>query len=283
MSVIINKQSNFFFSSSITSGAQNVSSDGSQFSVTLNKAIEIPKSAVFCEIGVLQANIWNTSPNISSDFNNNIFKFTTNDTGNPGTHTINISEGLYSLALLHNYLSLQFENLGLPKDLILISGDDSSQKTVLEFKVAGDQVDFTVPNSIRNILGFNSRLSPLTPQAANYNDYSDTSAEFNRNNSYLIKSNIVSYGIPVNNIAPNIISQIPINVSPGSQINYQPQNVLWVDGSELIGNSRLNLDFELVNQSLQAAPTSGDIWSFVLSIRYGLLLTNQSLPLNPSN
>jgi hypothetical protein len=188
MSVLIKKHMSYYFSSNPSSGAENVSANGSQFSVSLNSPIQIPSSAVVCEVGVSQASIWNTSFNIASEFGNNIFEFTTGNAGNPGTHTITIIDGLYSLEGLNSFLSIEFSNLGLPSGLITISGDDATQRTVLTFSDAGDQVDFTVANSCRNILGFNARLSPATPQAAGYSDYSDNAAAFNRNNDYIIRT-----------------------------------------------------------------------------------------------
>lgn len=287
MSVIIDKEMSIFFSSDEKNGAENVSSDGSSFQVSLNKPLSIPSAAVQCKMGITQASIWNTSANISPEFGNNIFSFITTDVSNinqggPITTNINIPEGLYSVIGLNTYMGTQFKNLGFPTNLITISGDDATQSIILTFLEAGTQVDFTVGGSCREVLGFNARLSPEIPQAAGYSDYGDNEAAFNRTNSYLIRSDIVSYGIPINNKAANIIAQIPITAAPGSQINYQPTNILWCDASELIGQTRLNLSFVLNNQSLQPTPTSGDNWSFILTIAYSILLTDQPLPLNPS-
>ena len=278
MSVIINKEMSIFFSSDEKNGAENVSSDGSSFQVSLNKPLSIPRAAVQCKLGITQASVWNTSANISPEFGNNVFSFITGS----GITNISIPEGLYSVVGLNTYLGTQFTNLGFPTNLITISGDDATQSIILTFLEAGTQVDFTVGGSCRGVLGFSARLSPEMPQAAGYSDYGDNEAAFNRTNSYLIRSDIVSYGIPINNKAANIIAQIPITAAPGSQINYQPTNILWCDASELIGQTRLNLSFVLNNQSLQVAPTSGDNWSFILTIAYSILLTDQPLPLNPS-
>lgn len=283
MSVIIDKQLSYFFDSSPTSGAEQVSVNGNEFSVSLNSPIKIPKTAVCCEIGIAQASIWNTSSNIAADFNNNTFTFTTTDVGAPGTHTIVLPDGLYSLDGLNASLNTQFTNLGLSSGLISLTGDQATQNTVLTFQKAGDSVDFTVANSIREVLGFDSRISPLTPQSAGYSDYSDSSAQFNRNNSYILRSNIVSHGIPVNNQGNGIIASIPITSAPGSQIHYQPQHIIWADASDLIGSAKSNLRFTLLNQSLLPVHTSGDAFSFVLIIKYQVLLTQHSIPMTPHN
>ena len=75
MSVIVKKQRSMFFSSDPRNGAKNVSNDGSSFTVALNSPLSIPKGAVMCELGVSQASIWNTSPNISPSFENNLFGY----------------------------------------------------------------------------------------------------------------------------------------------------------------------------------------------------------------
>jgi hypothetical protein len=279
MAVILKKNFSYIFNSDPVAGAQNISSDGSQFSTTLNLPLYIPKNAIDASAGVLQANIWNTSPNISPAFNNNIFTFTTLQAP-AGTYTITIPEGLYSLDGLNTYISSQLVNLGLPSTLISIGGDFATQSSILVFSFAGDSVDFTVPDSVRTVLGFNSEI--LTAPSNNFTFYSENPAEFNRNNSYIIASNFVSQGIPVNNLSAGIISLVPIDVAPSSQIVYQPQNVIWFDIGELIGNQKLNINFRLLNQNLQATPTAGQTWSFVLMIKYNILLSTSVLPLKPS-
>ena len=75
MSVLIPKSASFFFSSDSANQAQNVSADGSQFTVVLNSPLALPKGAMAATLSVSQANIWNTSYNISAAFGNNVFRF----------------------------------------------------------------------------------------------------------------------------------------------------------------------------------------------------------------
>ena len=279
MAVLLEKTFSYIFNSDTASGAQQVSADGSVFSVTLNLPISIPRGAIEASAGVLQANIWNTSPNIAASFGNNIFTFTTTQMP-AGTYTLTIPDGLYSIDGLNTYLSSQFVNLGLPSNLFTIGGDFATQSTILTIGFSGDSVNFTVANSVRTVLGFNSEV--LTAPSNDYSFYSENPAVFNRNNSYIIASNLVSQGIPVNNQSQGIISTVPINVAPGSQIVYQPQNIIWFEISELIGSPKLNMMFRLLNQNLVATPTGGETWSFTLMIKYNLLLSTSAIPLKPS-
>ena len=267
MPSILKKKFSMFFSSDPLTGARNVSQDGSEFSVQLNNPLTIPSNALDCSLSVIQSNIWNTSYNISADFGNNIFSFVTAET----PYSITIPDGLYSLSGLNAYLSTQFVNLGLAANVITLSGDDSTQKTILTFTGVGDYVNFTVPSSVREVLGFDSRLAPLAgAPSIGYSEFSDNPAAFNRNNSYLITSDLVSNGIPVNSTSANIISSVPIDSPPGSQIVYSPQNPLNFDGRELIGSIKNFFSFQLRNQSLQPTPTAGELWSLVILFEYSV-------------
>ena len=273
MSVLINKSASFFFSSDPINGAKNVSADGSQFTVVLNTPLCLPRGSMAATLSVSQATIWNTSYNISAEFANNTFSFAAANVA----HNIIFPDGLYSLSGLNSYLSTQFVNMRLSSNLFVVSGDEATQRVVITFLNAGDQIDFTVANSVRGILGFNARI--VISAVGGFNAFSDNPAAFNRVNSYLIRTNLVSQGIPVNNIGQGIIAQVPITVPPGSQINYQPLNPIPVDASELIGTGKNVFNFTLVDQNLRNTPTAGEYWDFVLIINYSILLTTEKVPM----
>lgn len=278
MSVILEKEQSYFFSSDPTVGATQIQQNGSVFSVALNSPISIPKGAIDAQVAINSAAIWYVNPNISVQLTNNEFTFTT--TAAPaGTYTITLPDGLYSLEGLNNTLSNAFVNLGLPSNLFVISGDDATQSTVITFLTSGDSIDFTVANSLRFILGFNNAV--YTAPSANYNLYSPNPAAFNADNSYLISSTLTSVGIPINNQSFGILVNVPITATPGSQIVYQPANLVWSDASDLIGQIKQFITFRLTNQSLVPVDTVGEIWQFTLVIKWKLILSNESLPLKP--
>lgn len=277
MAVLLEKQINYLFNSDPSSGSQNLSADGSTFQVSLNAPIAIPKGAVDAQAGVIQAAIWNTAANISADFKNNAFSFTTT-VAPAGTYNLVIPDGLYSLGGLNSYLSSQFVNIGLPADLISLGGDSATQKTIVTFSTAGDSIDFTVANSVRTVLGFDAVV--ITAPSAGYSFFSNNPAAFNRVNSYIIASNLVSQGIPVNDKSRGIIATVPITAAPGSQVNYSPQNVIWFDAGELIGQPKINMQFSLLDQNLRSVDIP-DYYSFVVSIKYSILLASGTLALKP--
>lgn len=278
MSVILEKEQSYFFSSDTTVGATQVQNNGSTFAVALNTPIAIPKGAVDCTIGINSAAIWYVNPNISAALGNNQFRFTTSQAP-AGTYTITLQDGLYSLDGLNSTLSNEIVNLGLPANLFVISGDDATQSTIITYSTAGDSIDFTIPNSLRNILGFNSLV--YTAPSADFNLYSPNPAAFNADNSYLISTDLISVGLSINNQSYGILVNVPITAAPGSQIIYSPQNIVWTDASDIIGNQKQFVRFRLTNQSLVPINTVGETWQFTLVIKWKLILSNEILPLKP--
>ena len=277
MAALLERTVSYIFNSDPASGSQNLSADGSTFQVTLNDPIKIPAGAVNCTAGVIQASPWNSSPNIAAAFGNNLFRFTTT-VAPTGTYTITIPDGLYSVAGLNAYLSGQFANLGLPANLISISGNDATQKSVVTILTVGDSINFTIANSVRTVLGFNPGV--ITAPSASYSFFSDNAASFNRINNFIITSNIVSVGIPINSQSQGVIASIPISSAPGSQISYSPQNVVWFGANELIGQPKVNLQFSLRDQDLRPV-IAVDYYSFTLCIRFTVLLSSGVLALKP--
>ena len=96
----------YIFSSSPSQGALNIRDEGSRFSVQMNYPLYIPNGAKDATCEVIQASIWNTSPNISPSFNNDMF------VAFDGTNTIyiRIDKGLYDIQALVAQLELQWDS-----------------------------------------------------------------------------------------------------------------------------------------------------------------------------
>ena len=279
MSVIVDKQLSYTFSSNTSTGAANIQNNGASFSVALNSPIYIPKGTVDCTVEVLQAAVWNTSPNIAVEFGNYRLRFTYNE----NVYGFVIPDGLYSLTDLNTTISRLLANAGLASNLFILSGDQSTQKTVITYSVSGVRIDFTRPDSIRTVLGFDARLSPVGGiSAAGQSDFSDNTAVFNRINSFFVRSSMVNNGLPLNNVGSGIIAAIPITAAPGSQINYAPTIPIAVDASDLPGTTLQFISFDLLDQELRYVNTVGEDWSITLAIKYKILLTIESLPMIPN-
>ena len=259
---LIKKSVSLVFNSDAKAGAQNISADLSSFDITLNDPLSVPRDAVECSAAIISASIWNTAYNISASFNNNKLRFTTS-VAPAGVKTLTIADGLYSVVGLNTAISTLLINLTLPGNLITISGDDATGKSIVNLLTSGDSIDFTFPNSVREVLGFNSAV--ITAPSAGFSFFSDSVAQFNRINSWVIASNLVPGGISVNNRTRGIIGQINIVAKPGRQDSYMPTNLTSFDANSLIGASRTNLRFELLDQNLRTVAMP-DTYQFTLRI-----------------
>ena len=267
MSIIIKKTATLSFSSNSQTGANNLRNGGSTFDVALHNPIKIPSNVVDCNMYLTQASIWNVTPNISQAYGNNKF-YLKKDTTN---YTFTIPDGLYSLTDLSTTLSRLFVNMGLPTNTVVLSGDMSTQRTVLTYPIAGVQVDFTQNNSVRNVLGFTSRMSPVYISTIGISDNSDDIAKFNRINSYFIRSSMLENGLTINNYGSGLIGNVLITEKPGSQINYQPVHPIAINAENLIGKSIRNITFDLLDDSFNNVDTNGEYWNFTISIVYKIL------------
>lgn len=278
MSVIVDKQISYTFTSNPATGAQNIQNNGASFSVSMNTPIRIPAGTLECTLETIQAAIWYTTPNIAAAYGNNLLSFSYNGT----LYNLTITDGLYGVKDLNAIISRLLANSGLPSNLFLITGDDSTQRTIITYTLSGVQIDFTIANSIRTVLGFNSRLSPATVSVAGQSDFSDNTAVFNRINSFFIRSSMVTGGLLLNNVGSSIIAAVPISAVPGSQINYSPTIPIPVDASNLPGVSLQSIRFDLLDQDLRYVNTVGEYYSVTIVIKYKLLLTDKNLPLIPN-
>jgi hypothetical protein len=148
------------------------------------------------------------------------------------------------------------------EDMFSFSGNYSTQKlsiTYLYLNNAGlNQVEIVWNEStITSLLGFTSssptRPATLSTPSVNYSITSDTYAKFNTYNSYLIKSDLVSQGISVNNNYANIIGIVPIEAdSIGTLMNYKPTNPnIFATCSNLVGiqHARYSARFTISNEN----------------------------------
>lgn len=265
---MVKKETTISFSSDTLNGALNRSADGSRFSVQLDYGSFIPSKAVYATAEVIGARVWNVSPNVSAAKGNNTFTIISTD---PlfTTLSIVIPNGLYGVGELGALISREVSNAGYDSDLIMLDSDDSTNKVIITIKYAGYQVDFTAANSPTSILGFDARLIPLAPSAADGLSFTgDHIAAFNQINAYQIRSDLVGLGIQTNARSNGVICNIPISSKAGSQIIYNPFNPSRFNCDELIGFTKNVLTFELTSETGISADTNGESYAFDLVFRW---------------
>lgn len=262
--------------SDTTQGAINKSTDGSSFEVQLDEALEIPKDAVNISLTVEEATVWWTVPNIITGINDTLYIFGDDNQAVPVPQlfVITIPKGLYDLSLLNNSIQSQLELAGArvldgvnPLPLISLFADNSTQKVIIRFNYTNVYVDFAPTGTPRILLGFDAvQYGPFA--GAPINELAPNVAEFNTVDYFLIASDLVSRGIRFNNRYNQIVSQVLIDVAPGSQIVSTPFNPSRVNVNELAGAKRSNLRFRLTDNLLRPVDTNGEDWTARIVIRY---------------
>lgn len=252
------------FVSDPNNGAFNISALGSEFSINQTPPLIIPSNARNVYLSVLSATCWNSVPNVEVGVNDQ-FKITYSATD----YTVTIPTGLYSVDSLSAKISTLLFNLGLPEDLIILLPDNSEQKVVIDFNYATTQIDFTIANSLRGLLGFDSRLVPALPTTAAVYETADSIAQFNNIEFFYIKClNLLTKGLRSNDNYSGIMAKIPIDVSAGSQIVYRPYFPAKIDANNLIGSSLNSLTFQLTDNRNRLVNTFGEKFSISIQIEY---------------
>lgn len=257
----------FIFNSSEEAGAQGITEDGSSFHVILDQPIFIPREAKNVSLSVSTSTIWNSVYNIEKDVNDKVS--VSYNTGIVVVKTITVEAGLYDLDHLAEEIGRELLAAGWPQDLFTLVPDNASQKSVIQINYSGVQIDFTIAENFAEILGFEERLVPLLGDSAGIEYHkSDTTANFNKLDYFLIHSDLVSRGIRVNSQYSSVIELTPVTSAVGSQIINTPNIVQHIPTPELAGERRKTVRLWLTDQDNKRVDTNGEIWSVRVVIHY---------------
>jgi hypothetical protein len=162
----IPKEFSLIFSSDPVNGASNLSTGpnnaGSSFQVVLSQPLFIPKEAISAELRVTTFIGWWTILNIIYQFND-MFQFQILSGSSMGLYSVEVPPGIYSLNSLASAINIQLMNAypTLPPNPLTFSADQSTQRVIIIFNIAACQVDFSITNSMRNIMGFDGLTSSI--------------------------------------------------------------------------------------------------------------------------
>jgi hypothetical protein len=267
---MVQKEENFLATSDPDAGARNVSADGSRFEIQFENALQIPAEAINVQIVVEEATIWWVIPNIITGVNDKIY-ITVPDVNDVLTaYVVVIPQGLYDLSGLNQSILRELSNQGAkidPTDTFLLSADEATQKVEIILTYLGSQIDFTPVDTFREILGFNSQV--IGPTAiAPFTQIADNIAAFNQVNYFLIHSDLTNKGIRFNNNYNQTVSQVLIDVAPGSQIISKPFNPARINAGELAGAKRTNIRFWLTDDKDRPVNTNGEYFTARVVIKY---------------
>jgi hypothetical protein len=259
-------------SSSLTAGAQNKTLDGSSFRVSLNDALHVPNNAENITVEVTKATYWNTSPNFKST-NNQIYVRGPDVADVLQSKLITLPVGLYDVSMFKAALLTELLNEGFkqtPSPVLNISANYATGKIIIILNYTTTEVSFAVADGVVNpmnqILGFD--LLKYTTAIAPFAQYAPNVAKFNQLNSILITSNLCDNGFAINSKESNIIAQILINVSPGTQLIYEPFNPTKVSASNLQNRYLKEFDVQLTDELLVPIDTNTEEYTVLFKISY---------------
>lgn len=256
------------FSSNPALGNIQVSDNGSTFVVSLEEPLSIPQKSENVTLEVQSADTWNIVPNIVE--NQNKFYCSALDvTDTPTAYVLTIPVGLYDLTSLSVAIETALLNDGAKPGNFTFIADSATQKVNIRFNNPNTTIDFNPNDTFRDVLGFDPQVVgpfvtiPTTVPA-------DNVAKFNNVSFFLISSDLVDYGLRVNNLYRQIICKIPITAKPGSQITYNPFNATIIDMNNLKGVKRTQIRFQLLDDSGNTVDTRGEYFSVLLKISYDM-------------
>ena len=240
-----------------SSKANDLTSDGSTFTYTLQPALQVPNDAD-PKLRVVEADIVYTTPNVSAAKANNSLKFSTWSGGSyaAGTHVnfnltnfeIVFDEGLYSLADIRS-LIVQFceASTKLADSALDIRGVSATQKVEVNYDAennpAGLLIQWSDTNSIGKLLGFSSDdvLDYFTITASDldqhYTFVSDVTANFDSISHFQLRFSCLSgtnYD-PSGSGGGQVAAAVVPDVSPGSTIRHRPYHPLPCEALALRG------------------------------------------------
>ncbi len=196
-------------------------------------------------------------PNIDSSNNN--FRYSPNN--GDDWYDINIPEGSYELEDINEYIQRIMRDNGhynskFDKYGITLEPNNSTLRSVLEIK-AKYQIDFTTPNSVRTVLGFNAKV-----YSSGYNE-SENIVNIISVNSLKVTSDIIGSSYS-NGVTENIIYSFFPSVGPGYKIIEVPVNLIYLP---ITISTISSMETKLTDQTGQLINLRGEELSMRFHIR----------------
>ena len=194
--------------------------NSSRICTSLGPPIQLDVDKTY-EMALVSLETYYSFPNIDSSNNN--FRYSPNN--GDDWYDINIPEGSYELEDINEYIQRIMRDNGhynskFDKYGITLEPNNSTLRSVLEIK-AKYQIDFTTPNSVRTVLGFNAKV-----YSSGYNE-AENIVEILSISSLKVTSDIISSSY-VNNSTENVIYSFFPSVGPGYKIMETPANLVYL-------------------------------------------------------
>ena len=168
------------------------------------------------EIGLISLESYYSFPNV--DEKNNLFKYRKDQ--KTEWKIITIPVGCYELKNINEVIQREIKNNGGKKDDIIIQPNQNTFQCILTIKDPYE-VDFTIDNSLRTILGFDKNIYKSGRHS------SEHPVNILRVNSILVHCNLIGSSY-LNGIEEPIIFSFFPDVSPGDKIVIRPNKVIYL-------------------------------------------------------
>lgn len=240
------------------------------FTQSLDPSIDIP-FGVKPIINLEDFSGWNYYITISSSANNNKFYYT-DDTGNLTKYTITLDSGYYSVLDLNNTIQYGLMANGDPSTLITITADNATQKVRVSIDRAGYLV-YLPAGTFYSIIGYN--LNDKIPTAGTlttgaYNELAPNVADFAALTTILLHTDIAAGSNSYNDgKLSDVLTSIPLNVKPGSLINYKPFFPLKLPIIQGVGSSIESIRVYLTDEENNSINVTGSPFYVRIKISWG--------------
>ena len=269
----------------INSKDARTTDNGSSATINFQPALEMGDNA---KVELIGANIWYAMPNIAAPNNILSYEYTkvqmvngvlVTTQGIAGT--ITFDPGLYGLSSLNNTIARELSNHPeLSRYDISLSGDESTGRVALhlkttirdhvlangEFNITEVRVKLPESTILTHYLGYDMVLPTdlVTPAGvAEYEFIGQTAANLNTLKSILVNCSQCS-GSVLNGKDSGILANIPISVSVGSQIQYQPLHAAKISAPQMSSSGINEMTLSLHDQDMKALNMGGEYWEAVL-------------------
>ena len=271
--------------------ASSTSSDGSEFTVQLDPMLSIPNEAINVEVGLTQAEVYNSFKNISGGSNQ--FIFTVNHSGISATQkVIAIPDGNYSLDSLQEVITRFCEaDVDCPDTLFTLSFNSATRKVSLQtdptmtspsLTLTAVTIEFSQTNmaTLAALLGFaasNIVYGSFNAARSMEETIGASNATIDETTSTIqIRSDLATGGIDPLGHGSTLLAAFPPK-TPGARILYEPYNILWHECS--VANGHFSSVFlKMTDSNGTPLDTNGRHWSCQLEIKYLMWVAEPSNP-----
>ena len=203
-----------------------LSGNTSNFTIGFSPSISLSQDRNY-EVALIRLETYYSFPNINET--NNLFKYSPNS----GTtwNTIAIPTGCYEISAINAYIQRAMKDAGYydaTNSIYYITISTNFNSLKIELSLAPNyKVDFTISNSLRTVLGFNSQIYSANGVSQGNSFESENIVNILSVNEILVHADIIG-GSYVNGSSKSVLYSFFPGVGPGYKIIEVPKNLVYL-------------------------------------------------------